>query len=98
MGNCSRCGKCCKFVDFTVPVNASVLADALNMDIGDMSRYYSFRNIKVILDEKKTTFRIMNQCSQLGEDNLCKIWDSNPGICKGQQENKYIVKPEGCTD
>lgn len=95
---CSKCGKCCQFNDFRINTNATIIATSLNMTVGEMTRYYGYRNITVITKGNETIFRVNNKCSQLGEDNLCKIWETRPAICNGQQNNPNIVKPAGCTD
>jgi len=64
----------------------------------DTIRYYALHNIDIIKKEDATTFQIKNVCSELGEDNLCKIWETRPEICKNTKDKKCILKPEGCTD
>lgn len=86
---CNKCGKCCKFVDFTF----------LQTEIpNEMIEYYKYHNIEVIKKEGKITYRIWNTCINL-ENNLCKIFETRPNACRGKSSDGWkTVKPNGCTD
>jgi len=95
---CSKCGKCCSFLDFLISVPLKELVKQLEMSIEDTKRYYKYHNIEVIELEESTIFRVWNKCDKLTEGNLCSIWETRPEVCKNTNDKKCVSKIEGCTD
>jgi len=88
MGECKKCGECCKWMTFSIP---GLARNAIFRD------YYTKHGCKV----KGDVVLIPSRCQNLGEDNLCKIYPNRPSLCKaykGKKESNLIsyFVPEGC--
>ena len=90
MGECSKCSWCCKHQVFEVPHLIYNQSD---------SDYYKFRGIIFIRKNRNVDYKIVPcRCSQLGDDNLCKIWLERPDICDRTRRGTHkIYSPPWCT-
>lgn len=67
---CKKCGACCKY--------AAVVMDGLSKD---GRRWAEYHGQTIIERQGKYVIFIPNRCSQLGDDNLCKVYDNRPDVC-----------------
>jgi len=89
---CSRCGECCKFISFSIP------KDREGELPKDYKNYFKYHNVEVIDKEDIIEFRVWNRCENLDENNLCKIWETRPEVCRNTKDRKGVIHPEDCTD
>jgi len=87
---CSRCGQCCRFVDFKYLES--------RMPKKEFIEYYELRNIEVIKSGKDIIYRVWSPCKHLTSDGLCSIFEKRPELCRDTRMRKDVVHPEGCTD
>jgi len=87
---CSKCGKCCKVLAFTVP----------HMHYSDDElRYFKLRGVVFERINRNNDYMIVPcRCSLLGDDNLCKDYENRPDVCRKGKRKLAIYKPKGCTD
>lgn len=88
---CSRCGSCCKTITITSKHRHLTESD---------KKYWEFRGIKLErLNREVDRMIIPCRCIHLGEDNLCKIWETRPDMCRKEfRRTKGIYVPSECTD
>jgi len=85
---CEQCGSCCKTVAMPSP---GIQNDRIFID------YWKKRGCKV----EKDYVIIPYPCPNLDENNLCKIHDKKPLLCKAYKGNEKSGKygfyvPKGC--
>lgn len=81
--SCKKCGACCKYIAMQV--------GSLTEDSERWASYHGCRYANGIMF-------IPCRCSQLGEDNLCKIHDNKPNMCKEMPTRSSIVfHPPECS-
>lgn len=80
MAICYKCGKCCIHLQLSADLSP------------EMREWYSAHYGREI---QTVSFRIHHRCVQLDENNLCKIYQSRPEICKKhmckKDEEKLLV-------
>ena len=82
-GECHQCGECCKTVNMTV-VRDVTLRQHGNRE--ELERYLGYRGIRVVGEDvtgNALFYEVDIPCSQLTEDNGCKVHDSpaKPLLC-----------------
>jgi len=87
---CSKCGECCRFVDFKYPESTLPKKEVIE--------YYKLRNIEVIKSGKDIVYRVWSPCKHLTSEGLCSIFNKRPGLCRNTMMRRNVVHPEGCTD
>lgn len=82
---CKDCnGMCCKYVAMEIDTPETL------EDFENIRWYVAHKNISIYVDEdNKWHIEFATPCEFLGKDNLCKIYEKRPEICK-----KY--DPENC--
>jgi Fe-S-cluster containining protein len=75
--NCSNCeGKCCKYV--VVEIDKPT-----NLDYFEAIKWFvCHKNINVFVSEGKWYIEFLTPCEFLDKNNLCKIYDKRPQICR----------------
>ena len=75
---CANCGaKCCKYVAIEIDAPEDL------EDFEDIKWYVAHKNINVYVDEDhEWHVEFLTACENLDENDLCKIYDSRPQICK----------------
>ena len=81
---CKKCGECCKTLHIKL----------FNLLGEDLVEYYLKRGCKI----ENGLLEIPHKCQNLTEDNLCKIHDNKPYLCKvyGEGTTKGFYIPKGC--
>jgi len=82
-GECHQCGECCRTVNMTV-VRDVTLRQHGNRE--ELERYLGYRGIRVVGEDvtgNALFYEVDIPCSQLTEDNGCKVHDSpaKPLLC-----------------
>jgi len=85
MGECSKCGECCKWLQFEIP--------GLGND-RNKQEYFKAHGCKREGDKLLVPMR----CPHLTEENLCDIHDHKPFLCSSWKgSTKGFWKPKCCT-
>lgn len=83
--NCARCtALCCNYVSTEIdpPTTAR--------DLSNVRWYLMHPGVRLYVEEGGGWFiQFMSRCQNLGDDNLCRIYDSRPQICRD-------LKPTEC--
>lgn len=88
---CSECGQCCSVLFFNF--NRIIPIDS------EQRKYYDYHNVKIKHKGHNTIFEVHTKCSQLGDDNKCKIFETRPKVCYYANKDQYGgVKLPCCTD
>ena len=82
-GECHQCGECCRTVNMTVVRDVTLRQHGSR---AELERYLSYRGIRVVGEDAAANalfYEIDIPCSQLTEDNQCKVHDSpdKPLLC-----------------
>ncbi len=77
MSPCKKCeAKCCRY--FALEIHTPRTKE----DFENVRWYLAHRDILVYVDRRKWHLEIKNKCKYLAENNLCKIYDKRPLICR----------------
>ena len=68
--SCKKCGACCKYT-----------AVMIGQPDEDGVRWSAYHGHRLFEKEGQLVVFIPNRCSQLGDDNLCKIYKDRPNVC-----------------
>ena len=71
--NCKKCGGCCQYVIIKIMANDEMV-EHMEARYGEKLGTSNNKNLLKI--------SIPHRCKQLTEDNLCRIHDNKPEICK----------------
>lgn len=84
---CVKCGaKCCQYFCFQIDTPDDF------EEFEDIRWYICHEGVSVHIDDEEDWYiQIENRCNMLGDNNLCKIYDDRPLICR-----KYSA--ENCED
>jgi Fe-S-cluster containining protein len=76
--DCSACkGNCCRYVITEIDKPESL------EDFEEIKWFVAHKNVNVFVDEDGTwNLEFLTPCEFLGEDNLCKIYEKRPEICR----------------
>lgn len=75
---CTECARCCTYVG--VGINAPTTARLAT----DVLWYLYHENVTVYADaDGEWSVMFETRCRNLGEDRLCRVYDSRPHICRG---------------
>lgn len=87
MGECSKCGACCKFLTFEIP---GLSEKRIQLE------YYKAHGCKI----EGNIVIVPMRCPHLTEDNLCDIHETKPFLCKSWngEKRKGIWVPKECTN
>lgn len=90
--DCFSCnGACCRYVVVEIDKPEELV------DFDEIKWYVAHKNINVFVDEEGDWhIEFITPCEYLGEDNLCKIYEKRPQICRDfsvedcPHHNEYI--------
>ena len=76
---CKRCGHCCLYAKFTLPVAPDISRD--------MARWYQMHGCACVIKDDYIRVMIPYICQNLAFDpesnmSICKIYEDRPQICK----------------
>lgn len=76
--DCSTCnGACCRYIVTEIDSPEEV------EDFEEIKWYVAHKNVNVFVDEEDAWhLEFLTPCEHLGEDNLCKIYEKRPKICR----------------
>ncbi|HZM15185.1 MAG TPA: YkgJ family cysteine cluster protein [Candidatus Krumholzibacteria bacterium] len=79
--NCARCtALCCQYV------STEIDAPTTAKDFDNIRWYLMHPGVRVFVEEAGSWFlQFMSRCENLGADNLCRIYDRRPQICRDLQ-------------
>ena len=81
---CEHCvAACCRYL--AIPIDTPSSA----RDYDDMRWYLMHEGVSIFVEEGDWFFQVQTVCKNLGEDNLCGVYETRPEIC-----SEY--KAEGC--
>jgi Fe-S-cluster containining protein len=82
--NCARCmALCCNYV------SREIDPPTTRRDYDNLRWYLMHPGVRVYLDDEGCWFlQLMSRCSNLGEDNLCQVYEERPQICRELQPNE----------
>ncbi len=79
-GYCS--GKCCRY--FALPIDKPT-----NYEEFDFVRWYLYHERAAVFVEDGTWYLLVfNECKELGDDNLCRVYEKRPQICREYSTEK----------
>jgi len=86
MGECKKCGECCKWV---------YISSLKTPEIDD--EWCKGRGIIYDIKGAYIIFKIPLKCKYLTEDNLCSIHDHKPDVCNSfpEKTHRFLI-PEEC--
>lgn len=73
----------------------------MQMPDEDTIRYFKYHNTEIIDNHDGTiTFKVNTKCEMLDENNLCKIFDTRPDICRedDSKPNVRVIRLKECTE
>lgn len=75
---CEKCnGKCCRYVAIEIDTPEDL------KDLENIRWYVLHKNINVYVDANyQWHIEFLTPCENLGENNLCQIYDKRPKICR----------------
>ena len=81
---CEKCDeKCCKYVAIEIDTPEDL------KDFEDIRWYVAHENIQVYVDDDyQWHVEFLTPCEFLGKNNLCKIYETRPKICREYNQNK----------
>ena len=99
--NCARCtALCCQYV------STEIDPPTTRVDFDNVRWYLMHPGVRVFVEEGGRWFlQFMSRCENLGADNLCRIYDRRPQICRdlqptscefalGPGDQQYFTRPE----
>lgn len=109
---CNKCGKCCRTVatrnTYAELIELSEKGDKDAKDFLDLFLPYSsleaakkatpdiVENIINKLDEEEVKKITFYKCKHLSSNNLCKIYQKRPDLCRNFPATPWTVLPPGC--
>lgn len=94
LGDCKRCGECCKHLAFLMSVGVK------KEDVDDFVDFYARRGIKAFHSEHLPngifTVMVPSRCSQLKDDNTCAVQKDKPLSCRVQPVKPWFNEGLGC--
>ena len=83
--NCARCpALCCHYV------STEIDPPGTDRDVQNVRWYLMHADVRIFVDEAGIWYlQFMSRCNNLGEDNLCQIYETRPQICRD-------LKPTEC--
>ena len=87
---CGKCGKCCRGIVFIAEMPFPSV---------DLVNYYLYHNVVLEnMGDGRVKFLVNNKCVNLGNDNLCKIFDDRPSFCRTIPEEGFGFCFDGCIE
>ncbi len=79
--NCARCtALCCQYVSTEIDIPTT------RRDIDNVRWYLMHPGVRVYVEDTGRWFiQFMSRCQNLGDDNLCRIYETRPQICRDLQ-------------
>lgn len=79
--SCKQCGECCRQMIFMTYTLPPEYVE-----------YYEKKGCKL----RGSSLVVPYVCPHLSEDNLCKIYEDRPALCKEYEGQAGFYKPKGC--
>ncbi len=74
---CEQCtGACCRYI--ALPIEEPTT----RRDFDDIRWYVMHRGISVFVEEDEWYVQLSTDCTNLGPENKCAIYETRPGICR----------------
>jgi len=87
---CKRCGaKCCTYFCFQIDE-----PDDFN-EFDDLRWYLCHEGVSIHIEDGDWYISIANRCKMLTEDNLCRIYEERPIICRTYSPDNCDATPGG---
>ena len=82
--DCSKCdGKCCKYVALEIDTPEDL------EDFENIKWYVVHKNVNIYVEEDGIwNLEFITPCEYLGENNLCKIYNRRPDICRDYNQEE----------
>ncbi|HZL84547.1 MAG TPA: YkgJ family cysteine cluster protein [Candidatus Krumholzibacteria bacterium] len=79
--NCARCtALCCQYVSTEIDIPTT------RRDVDNVRWYLMHPGVRVYVEDTGRWFiQFMSRCQNLGDDNLCRIYETRPQICRDLQ-------------
>ena len=83
-----KCGKCCTAFELDLIGNEDSVADAKKCIIANFKHH----GLEVVKPTVK--FKLYGRCVNLADNNLCRIYDTRPAICRRFACDNLPISPK----